>query len=683
MKGTATTILILFFAYGCMQDWFLKSSPSRALPSLWETDHGMIDYQDEITGEKSRITKLWAQEAGGSPESKELLREMEQRGFLFNSSKIGIFDVGFDAKGTMLARLNPQVKEDLKRVRHDSHGTHVANLIASDSPVGMSSKGVITMIHAGLSEEEIRKRIDNTGTMPTIASIDRQSDLSSFIRAADEANLNHPDVINFSMGTSFSEIEFKSGSNVVAAVDKVIDNTILVQAAGNDFPEAVEGLIAGRGDKMIIVGSADPSGFVSSFSQADKRVHILAHSDNFISSYGVDGVLEKFGGTSGAAPQVSGAVADFVSILSSPTRDEVAHVLQKSAITTGATKVSSLNGAGTLNQYKMLRVAKRMAEKGWPENRAMLFTDEIYDFTDEAKQLVDEATTLIDSTNDVDYASGFKKLRQAFFLDPDNIQARSLLAKVYRNAGHYSQALFYEDPVRSLRHASSKQKILHRSNLHAKQHTKDLLKKIYQLHSKSNWGNILTGELHMLSHKSTHEEFYKAVDSMPDFYSAADVKNSTLATMEKSRSTDFLREAIEAAGSHPAAKDFSPYELSNNTRLLYLFKEYAKDTRPDVLADPRVVRVLEKHTAELDAISLQRKRNLVHQIKNNMQKLKIDENIHTKLEKDIVIELIRNSDLLEDSSVRQAVAENKTFLQRMAEALGRSKEFTQKVLKLI
>ena len=66
---------------------------------------------------------------------------------------------------------------------------------------------------------------------------------------------------------------------------------------------------------MIVVGSLDPSGFASKFSQSHQHVTVLAPSDSFITALGVDGKFSKFGGTSGAAPLVSGAIADLRSIL--------------------------------------------------------------------------------------------------------------------------------------------------------------------------------------------------------------------------------------------------------------------------------------------------------------------------------------------------------------------------------
>lgn len=228
-------------------------------------------------------------------------------------------------------------------------------------------------------------------------------------------------------------------------VHEILSQTVFVKAAGNDFPHPVDKIISVYGDKMIVVGSADPTGFPSTFSQADKRVNILAPSDEFIPSVGVGAKPILFSGTSGDAPVVSGVLADVNSLLPRDlTRDEAAHLLHKTATKTSINGASDMNGAGVVNHYKMLRVAKRLHDAGFPANEDILHSEQLFDFSTEAKKLASEAEHLITSSDAENYAEGFKKLRTAFFLNPDNNNIRSALAKIYRDCRYHTQSLFYD-----------------------------------------------------------------------------------------------------------------------------------------------------------------------------------------------------------------------------------------------
>ena len=59
----------------------LESGTKTAeLPSVWPENYGTITYQDSVTDENGKLTKFWAQEAIGAPESKEFIAELKSRG---------------------------------------------------------------------------------------------------------------------------------------------------------------------------------------------------------------------------------------------------------------------------------------------------------------------------------------------------------------------------------------------------------------------------------------------------------------------------------------------------------------------------------------------------------------------------------------------------------------------------
>ena len=228
----------------------------------------------------------------------------------------------------------------------------------------------------------------------------------------------------------------------------LLKKTIFVSAAGNVHPEPIEVGKRKLAEEIIIVGSSDPTGHASSFSQRGKEEVIRAFSDEHVQTIGVEaGVFIDFGGTSGAAPQVVAALADVLSIVHILNRDEAATLLRRTSV------VSSYGDeVGTLNRYKMLRVAHRLMERGWPTAKAALHDDRVYDFSDEARALT--AASFSAATPD----EAFIQLRQAFFLDPNNSQTRTLLAAIYRQAGYEAEALFYDVADPEVRDAFIKQR---------------------------------------------------------------------------------------------------------------------------------------------------------------------------------------------------------------------------------
>ena len=142
--------------------------------------------------------------------------------------------------------------------------------------------------------------------------------------------------------------------------------TIVAVSGGNLFPYFIDKIQsqASKDFNAILVGSLSPFGLVSEFSQEGEEVHILAPSDDYLISADSDGERSLFGGTSGAAPLVTGALAGFEWISGyHPTAEEAKILLEKTAISTlHFHERPRLNGAGVLNAYKISRLAARLSE---------------------------------------------------------------------------------------------------------------------------------------------------------------------------------------------------------------------------------------------------------------------------------------------------------------------------------
>ena len=416
----------------------LQASTTR-LPSM------LADIHAPLFGQ---LTQFWAQQAAGIPEGHLFIRALEHENFSFATAHLGVMDVGFNlASLSTRVRLAPQLRSQLanseaeaddnntlakifppplrnflldhharrpNKYRHKRHGDAIVYLLASDTPASTSLKGEIALLLP----------------FPQQDSIATEKKLHELI-----ATLPLPPITNYAM--SFGETD-RWSTEVASIVESITEKTILVTEAGNNAPEPIEAGKQALAQHLIIVGSADPTGHVSSFSQRGCAETIRACSDYYIQNNSPkSGELFNFGGTSSATTLVSAALADTMSILPNLSREQAVLLLQNTALPN-----SYGDKVGLLNYYKLLRVAHRLAEQGWSataKSSKVLHDASLYDFRAEAEQLTQEAITSPSAT------TAFLKLRRAFFLDPDNSSTRTSLAKIYRQYGYEAQAFFYDN----------------------------------------------------------------------------------------------------------------------------------------------------------------------------------------------------------------------------------------------
>ena len=365
--------------------------------------------------------------------------------------RIGIMDIGFDIAALLNhVRLSSGLREQLTaptdhllNIIQESDNNH--DLPLTSTPHGniemiLLSNLVLSMIDEGGEQQYSDKYYRNflakmkhgvavahllTGESPF--GVSRSGEIDSLwmiINGLEQAVL--PDIINLSAFFNFSGKIFTPPELLAPAIE-LARQTILVTSAGNDFPDPIESAKRMLQGEIVIVGSSEPSGCASWFSAAGDSVTICAPSSEHLQTFGSDGRI-SFGGTSGAVPLVTGALADVLSILPDLNVSEAIHLLQKTAV-----KGAVLS----LNYYKLMRVAAKLAKLGWPEQREKIFSAELYDFTAEAQQLLE---ALGSTTEEV-----FGNLRKAFFLDPTNHTVRARLAELYAQAGYTAQASFYSN----------------------------------------------------------------------------------------------------------------------------------------------------------------------------------------------------------------------------------------------
>ena len=427
--------------------------------TLWKND--IWRTSDNIYGQNRRrryYTKFWPHEAIGTIEVREFLQELRNQDYPLPASDVAVIDAGFpyDDSGIRLSQaaesfLNLKEGYQLKKggladkadEEIGKHGMQVASIIAGKSPVGTSVNARISYLEDGTVSMDLSGiNLPSSG----VVNISWKKPPTSGAHRAFLDVLN-PKALPDDLSIPEAELDRLLGGDA-----------IIVQAAGNEFPDAnaywkaragvaeINSELVDFGSRVIKVGSVAPDGFVSSFSKTGKDVVVLAPSDYSIVSHNGEKQL-KFSGTSGAAPLVTAALADVLSILPALNRIEARELLQGTAIKTSINEISDMNGAGVLNHYKLVRVAKRLADLDYPKNREALFNDALYDFSDEARELFASAT----DSDDLD--TYLKKLRTAFFLDADNADIRTTLADTYRKAGLEKQAQFFDVPAKSLQHS--------------------------------------------------------------------------------------------------------------------------------------------------------------------------------------------------------------------------------------
>ena len=239
-----------------------------------------------------------------------------------------------------------------------------------------------------------------------------------------------------------------SGSIFGRALQSLSPPSVIVVAAGNKHPNPIrpEKVKASKDFGAIIVGSMAPDGQRSDFSHTHEEVHIMVPADSYQSSADEDGNRQGFGGTSGAAPLVTGGLAGFEWLAGyHPTAEESKTLLEKTAIPTlDANKIPQLSGVGMLNAYKLGMVGKRLKQTCGSNVscfKEMIQKDATYVFPKDqgVTQAVNRAFPQC-SSNQCGVESSltcenkeavFKRLRKAAFLNPSNGELWRSVACIY------------------------------------------------------------------------------------------------------------------------------------------------------------------------------------------------------------------------------------------------------------
>ena len=296
-----------------------------------------------------------------------------------------------------------------------------------------------------------------------------KANYESYKKCADPA---YPSFINNSMywGDYFGK---KGGETIYRAFRKMSPPSVVVTIAGNLYPDPKSvppyKVKASKDFDAIVVGSMAPKGYKSRFSQQGEAVHIMAPSDHYITSADKDGNYRKFGGTSGAAPLVTGSLAGFEWLAGyHPTAKEAKILLAKTAIPTlYSNDDPRKNGVGMVNAYKLGMVGKRLKQlcKGDVSCfKKLIQKDSTYVFSEDSglsqklDQIFPECNRAVCNSNDdddqsamcADTAAVVESLRKTAFLNPQNKELWRSLACVYASGDFFMNSIGVLSFYRSL-----------------------------------------------------------------------------------------------------------------------------------------------------------------------------------------------------------------------------------------
>ncbi|UII55648.1 S8 family serine peptidase [Cytobacillus spongiae] len=255
-----------------------------------------------------------------------------------NKVKVAVIDTGVDTNHPELKNkvvANKNAMNPLKKGLADSHGTHVAGIIAAEKGNSIGGYGVAP-----------------NAEIVSIDVFNRSPFVTDYVIAEGiiEAINQKVHVINMSLGTFYPSPILKD------AVQKAIDAGITVVAsAGNDGADILN--YPASFDGVISVGATNDKNVLADFSTYGPSVDVVAPGEAVYSSvydYEKGSSFVEMSGTSMSSPVVTGAVALLLSKYPNLTPYQVNYVLTKTAKDMGDKGHDLKYGYGMIDIEKML-----------------------------------------------------------------------------------------------------------------------------------------------------------------------------------------------------------------------------------------------------------------------------------------------------------------------------------------
>jgi len=217
-----------------------------------------------------------------------------------------------------------------------SHGTHCAGIAgaATNNGIGVASIGY------GISIIPVKCAKDNS-SLPLA--------LDAGPEGIDYAIAAKADIISLSWGSATIDSVTEDAVNAALAHD-----IIVVAAAGNNSDTTL--MYPASTDGVISVGSVGKNDIISSFSQRNHKVTLMAPGDSIWSCMRKNNGYMYLDGTSMACPMVAGLIGLMKSLDTSFTTNQIKTCLIAGCDNIDAINPSTVNmmGAGRINAFKSL-----------------------------------------------------------------------------------------------------------------------------------------------------------------------------------------------------------------------------------------------------------------------------------------------------------------------------------------
>lgn len=331
------------------------------------------------------------------------------------------------------------------------HGEYVSSVIASQKETGVIplEEGALTYSDFGGPEQAM-------GTMESCFD-------------------DCPHYVNLSMGWDDEITDTK-----IEELSEARDMVFVVSAGNNNREVDASIKRLTQSSSIISVGNLGPRGAPSPSTSFGDEVVISAPSDHFLRSHDDEGNMANFGGTSGAAPQVTGALAAFTILTGlNLNLEQSRELIEKTALPFANLPTPSRVGHGMLNAYRIALIAKRLVEDcGDPVQVScadgLLQDDNYYSFTpndQKIEELISKFDELVPSCDPEDSSplalkgmceEGRELLKElrAMALEYDRPELWERLACAYKREGYEQNAAYYRD--QQLRHELSDQDLMTR-----------------------------------------------------------------------------------------------------------------------------------------------------------------------------------------------------------------------------
>jgi len=296
----------------------------------------------------------------------------------------------------------------------------------------------------------------------TFQDINSESDTKKIWKEIEDSDIR---VLNLSYKTKLQSVTTWRNR----AVKKRKKDLILVIASGNYADEGVNIIPKIEALSLAIkVGASTAIGSISDYSQEGPELDIVAPVDDFLPVKTPDKRrLLAVPGTSVAAPQVSAALTNSITILPEIQLDIAKILLRKTATKLFHQRAQDLyqpnksinyNGAGNLNSYKLIRVTDRLKNRfenklqelekmnyftGKSEKlirslkiyqlKKLLDEPSLLDFKEESEKLTKQAINLLGIFSCKAQKTAINLLRKAILLDNKSTAAEHLISYYQRN----------------------------------------------------------------------------------------------------------------------------------------------------------------------------------------------------------------------------------------------------------